>query len=137
MKKTNWMLMMLAVAALSSCAGSSPEQQEAERMAQATDECLANPELAKTWGDCNVKTTIYDRMDRIMRCQTEHGSKTRDSIEFELELNAKGLPRRVNALSNANKNVALENCLKKEMMKMKFATPPKGVKPVIQFPYRN
>ncbi len=122
---------------LISCASSSPEVEDSERLAEATDSCLADPQLAKAWGDCNVKTTIYDRMDVIMACQTQHGSGKRDSIQFEIEVNAKGGVKKVGATNNLNKNLPLESCLKKEIEKMKFAAPPKGVKPVIQFPYRN
>jgi hypothetical protein len=122
---------------LISCAASNPESEDSERRAEATDSCLADPEQAKSWGDCNVKTTIYDRMDVIMACQTKHGSSVRDSIQFEIEVNAKGGVKKVGAVSNQNKNLALESCLKKEIAKMKFAAPPKGAKPVIQFPYRN
>jgi hypothetical protein len=133
MKKL-FLLLPLFLIACSSAPSESPEE---ETLAQATDECLANPKLAKSWGECNVKSTIYDRMDVIMGCQTKHGIGKRESIQFLIEVKPNGGVKKVSANKNENKNQLLEDCLKVEIGKMKFASPPKGVKPVINFPYRN
>lgn len=135
-----WPLALVLLAtACSSTPMKSEEELIEEEAAAATDACLKDPALARSWGECNVKRTIFDRMDQIGACQKKHGKPAKPgdvSGAMLLTIHLKQDGRVQNVKAEQSKNKPLEACLGKEISKLKFASPPKGVKPVIYFPYQ-
>lgn len=132
-------LSLLSLLFLAACASQPSVQEQEEAAAKATDECLADSALAKEWGECNVKRTIYDRMEAIGACQRkfQKGSAKGDTLMLKIRVRPNGSVRDVRADENVRPvNKPLEACLAKEIGKLKFAAPPKGVKPIIYFPYQ-
>jgi len=127
--------LLLLLAACSSTPEVTDEEQAAQVAAEATDQCLANPALAKAWGECNVKATIFGRMEGIGACQMKHG-KNNASMMLKISVRPNGRVKGVRAEDGAAKNRPLEKCLAAEISRLHFAAPPKGVKPVIYFPYQ-
>jgi hypothetical protein len=124
--------LFLTLTLLTACAG--PEtREEAPPAPTSTDACLANPALASEWGECNVKTTIYDNMEKLRSCQSK-GTTGGATLMLKIQVTANGHVRRVRPESGGPRNRALETCLKQALATVKFAPPPKGVKPVIYFP---
>jgi hypothetical protein len=128
---------------LSSCAWLQPkaaeQQKQAEAAVAATDECLEHPELAKKWGECNVKSTIFSRKDGIEACRKKFLKQPMpgSALVMRIRVQRSGQVRDVTADTSAMpQNIALERCLSKEISLLRFAPPPKGVKPVIFFPYQ-
>lgn len=117
-----------------SCASSPPTEEElAQEKAQATNECLSNPEMARTWGECNVKATIFSRKEEIAKCQAKH-SKASQTMMLKISLQPSGKVKGVKAENGSAKNRRLENCLKQAMRNLQFAAPPSGATPTIMFP---
>lgn len=116
---------------LFSCAGSKPESEEETVPGIGAEACLEKPELAKAWGECNVKKTIYDRRVQIASCVKENKGK-KESV-LNLKLQPDGKVKEVEFEESAKYKRAVP-CLKKEFSKLKFAAPPKGVNPVIMYP---
>lgn len=124
--------LFLALIVLSACSSSEPREEEAPAETS-TDACLANPARAAEWGECNVKKTIYDNMDKLRACQSK-GSTGGATLMLKIQVNPTGHVRRVRPESGGPRNRPLEACLKRVFTTVKFAPPPKGVKPVIYFP---
>jgi len=129
------------VFALTACATSpeKPAEVDAAAAAQATDTCLSNPALAEQWGECNVKHTIYGSRAAIAACQAKFAkaSKTGGVLMMKIRIKPDGFVKEVAADDSvypANKK--LEACLAREIGKLRFAKPPKGVKPVVYYPYQ-
>lgn len=129
-------LFFLALFALTACSTTPSEPSEAE-LAEATDECLSNPKLARAWGECNVKSTIYQGSDGIARCQKAHAKANSETLMLKIRLKQDGKVNKVWAEEGTAKNKPLEGCLRKEISKLQFAAPPKGVDPVIYFPFQQ
>lgn len=128
--------LLLLLTACSTTPSGTEEELDAQA-AEATDQCLANPELAKTWGECNVKKTIFSRMSAIGDCQMKHvKSPGQEALMLKIRLKANGKVRDVKAEDGTAKNRGLEKCLSQEISKLQFAAPPKGVSPVIYFPFQ-
>jgi hypothetical protein len=125
----------LSILILASCSA-APVQDEETRAAEATDQCLANPELSREWGECNVKKTLFDNKEAIAGCQQRFG-KSGESIMLQIRLRPDGRVRSVEAEEGRPRNRNLERCLFREISKLRFAAPPAGVKPVVYFPLQN
>jgi hypothetical protein len=95
----------------------SPEEQKA---AAHTDECLDNPELAKSWGDCNVKSILYQASSKLEKC-----GKGAGTVNFELRVKADGTVKSAKALGQKGKHVS---CLGHVLQGLKFARPGNDVK---------
>ena len=119
------------------CSSTPTEQKTEEQAAEATDRCLANPELAKEWGECNVKTSLFAQKEGIGKCQSQFSKNPSQTMMLKIRLKPDGSVRRVKAEEGGPKNRNLERCLSKVVEKIRFASPPKGVKPVIYFPTQN
>ena len=121
------------------CASAPATVERDEKQAAATDACLANPALAKRWGECNVKRVIYDHAKELGACQAQNGAEAKegDTLMLKIRLRPDGKVRDVRAdPSVRSPNRALEACLARTIVRLQFAAPPKGVKPVIYFPYQ-
>lgn len=130
-------LSLIALLSLAACSSTPSAEDQAEKAAEATDECLANPEMAKSWGECNVKTTIFQRAGGIGQCQAKHGKAKGETLMLKISLKKSGKVSKVWAEDGTARNKPLESCLSKEISSLQFATPPKGVKPVIYFPFQQ
>jgi hypothetical protein len=130
-------LSLFALLSLAACSTAPTAQEQEEKAAEATDLCLANPAMAKTWGECNVKTTIFQRAEGIGQCQTKHGKAKGETLMLKIRLKQNGKVRNVWAEDGSAKNKPLEKCLSKEISRLQFAAPPKGVNPVIYFPFQQ
>lgn len=133
----NRALSLIALLSLAACSTTPSAEKEAEQAAEATDECLANPAMAKSWGECNVKTTIFQRADGIGQCQSKHGKAKGETLMLKIRLKQNGKVKNVLAEDGSAKNKPLEKCLSQEISKLQFAAPPKGVNPVIYFPFQQ
>lgn len=133
-----WPLLLLILAA---CSGTQDEiltDSEAEAEARATQECLENPELSREWGECNVKKTIYNRMPRIRNCYQKQASAKYDfrgDLILKIRVFPSGKVREVKVEEGSLKNKMLSSCLVREISRLRFAKPPKGINPVIYFPF--
>jgi hypothetical protein len=133
--------LLMSLLLLPACA-TSPEKKAAEEAAaaaEATDKCPANPKLAEEWGECNVKRTIYSRMAAIGVCQRTYakGSRPGDALVLKIRIKPDGSVRDVKADDSVHPtNKKLEACLAKEIGRLRFAKPPRGVKPVVYYPYQ-
>mgnify|MGYP000296530476 CR=1 FL=1 len=56
---------------------------------------------------------------------------------LKIRLKPNGKVRNVHADNGSARNPALEKCLSKEISQLQFAAPPKGVQPVIYFPFQQ
>lgn len=130
------LLSFALVFALLSCS-SQKEISEEEKLAMATDACLEDIEASATWGECNVKRTIYDRAEELQQCEDLAGKLKKQDRPMVLQIHVRpnGKVKQVKADPNGFQNPPLEACLAKEISKLRFAAPPKGAKPVINFPY--
>jgi len=130
--------LLFLLSACTTTPSATEEEIEAQIAAEATDQCLANPELAKDWGECNVKKTIFSRMDAISQCQMRHAkASSADAMMLKIRLRTNGKVRDVKAEQGKAKNKNLETCISKVIAKLQFAAPPKGVSPVIYFPIQQ
>jgi hypothetical protein len=130
--------LLLLLSACTTTPSGTEEEVDAQIAAEATDHCLANPELAKAWGECNVKKTIFSRMDAIGQCQMKHSkADSKDAMMLKIRLRPNGRVKDVRAEEGKAKNRGLEKCLSSVISKLKFAAPPKGVSPVIYFPFQQ
>jgi hypothetical protein len=130
-------LSFLALLSLAACSTTPSAEEQAEQAAQATDECLANPGLAKGWGECNVKSTIFQRAEGIGQCQAKHSKAKGETVMLKIRLKPNGKVRKVWADEGTARNKPLEACLAKEISGLQFSAPPKGVNPVIYFPFQQ
>lgn len=119
---------------LTSCSGSETRQEEAA--AASTDACLADSNLSQEWGECNVKRTIYDNLEKLRSCQDKHVTKSSagTTMMLKISLRNNGKVKNVRPEQGSVRNRPLESCLSKAFARVKFAAPPQGVKPVIYFP---
>ncbi|MCO5143692.1 MAG: hypothetical protein M9962_11435 [Oligoflexia bacterium] len=128
------LIALLSIVFLASCAGSSSvENDELAKEQKHTDECLENPELAQEWGSCNVKSVIYKRLNQFERCLGKKRGNTRLLIEMQLYQN--GNVRGVKVLEGKFSSKAEERCMRAQLMRLRFAKPPKGQQPVITLPF--
>jgi TonB family protein len=132
-------LILFSLFLLTACSGTKAEidQEEAREAAAATDQCLTNPALARDWGECNVKATIYDRIEALDACDRQHGRKAKGAMILKIRVTPQGRVKDVKADDSGVKNPPLEKCLGRVIAKMKFAPPPRGVQPLIYFPFQR
>ena len=130
-------LFVLSFALLAACASSPSREQQDAKLAESTDQCLADPNLAKVWGECNVKSVIYQRSDGIAQCQSKFAQSQGGTLMLKIRLKPNGKVRRVWPENGTARNKNLEKCLSTEIAKLQFAAPPKGVDPVIYFPFQQ
>ncbi len=124
---------------LFACAAPTPERAteapaEEKHSAADTDRCLDNPELARTWGDCNVKHTVYLEADTFAKCR-KTAPTAKGTVNFQLRVKADGSVRSAKALGEKGNKGKLVACLSRAMKKLQFAAPPKGKEPTITVPY--
>lgn len=123
----------LSFAACSS-SPSGPDIDETENAAPSTDECLAKPALAETWGECNVKKALFNRAEQIQSCHQKSKMRAGGTLMLKITVRPNGRVRSVRPEEGGPRNKALEKCLGKALSDLRFARPPEGVKPVIYFP---
>lgn len=123
-------LLLSTLLIFTACASSPPPAEKEE--AGSIDNCLAHPELADAWGECNVKKTIYDNLPRIRSCV--ENSKSKGTMMLKISLKPNGAVKSLRPEAGGPRNKLLEKCLSRAFNRVKFATPPAGVKPVIYFP---
>lgn len=134
-------VLLLSFLVLPACASVDLEkkhEEEAAAAAEATDTCIANPALAQKWGECNVKSTIYNSRAAIGACQRRFAKEKASgaALMLKIRIGAEGAVKDVtvdDSVHPANKR--LESCLTREIRKLRFAAPPKGVKPIVYYPY--
>jgi hypothetical protein len=125
---------------LVACSSSTPTPERAangtpqEKQAAArTDQCLDNPELAKSWGDCNVKNTVYMASSQLEKCR-KNSPGAHATVNFELHILPDGKVKSANLLgAKHNKHT---NCLARVFQKLQFAPPPNGYDATITVPYQ-
>lgn len=115
---------------LFSCAGK--QEIESEEPMVGAETCLENPEMAKDWGECNVKKTIYDAKEKITSC-TKSSKLNRETV-LKIKLHNNGRVKEVLLEDALEKNKKISQCLHREISKLKFAPAPQGVKPIIMYP---
>jgi hypothetical protein len=135
-----WPLLLFPIL-LSACA-STPDsilsENEAEAQAEATKECLSDAELGNDWGECNVKKTLFSRMTKIRACYAKDSNKKYDfhgDLILKIHVFPNGKVKETKVEEGSLKNKMLSTCLVKEISRMRFARPPKGIHPVIYFPF--
>lgn len=137
MRVLSLLCLSLLLVACSSTKDEILTEEQEEAQAAATEECLEHPELAKGWGECNIKRTIFDRIPQIRACY-EKGSKNFDfhgDLILKIRVRPTGKVRDVKVEEASLKNKMLSSCLVKEIGKLQFAKPPKGINPVIFYPF--
>lgn len=132
-------LFVLPLLALSACS-STPERAEdaaptEQQAADNTDKCLDNPELAKSWGDCNVKHVLFDEAGSLASCRKLAPKAKAGALNFELQVKKDGSVKYARA-KPSSKYPKLEGCIVRVMKRLKFAAPPEGKEPVITVPYQ-
>lgn len=123
MHRTLYLILALGIIG---CAGSPTDDEEV-----GAETCLENPALAKKWGECNVKKTIYDRRKKLDAC-VKYTKQPQESI-LKIKLFANGKVQNVVFEDSLGEKKSAK-CLKREFLKMKFAPPPSGVNPTIMYP---
>ncbi len=125
-----WFFLFLA---LTACA-SSPETED-DAPSASTASCLNDPALSEAWGECNVKSTIYKSMGKITSCfHAKKKASPPGEMLLTLRLQSNGKVEHVHLDQGLEKDKDLSKCLKRELAGLRFASPPKGVKPVIYYP---
>jgi hypothetical protein len=130
---------MLPLLALLSCS-SSPERvadsPAPEKMAAiSTDKCLDNPELSRTWNDCNVKHILFSEAASLAACRKLAPRAKAGALNFELQVKKDGHVKYARA-NPRSKYPKLEGCIVRILKRLQFATPPLGKEPVIMVPYQ-
>jgi len=130
---------LFSVLALSACSSSTERASEAPLSEQEasvnTDACLDNPELSRSWGDCNVKHTLFLEADGLAACRKLAPKAKAGSLNFELQVKSDGKVRNAKARPKS-KFPKLEACIVKVMKRLQFAAPPSGKEPVITVPFQ-
>jgi hypothetical protein len=129
----------LPVVLLAACSSSTPDHEssapisEKEAAAQ-TDSCLDNPDLSRSWGDCNVKHTVYLESAALAKCR-KNAPHAKGSVVFELRVKGDGHVKNAKVVSGGG-NGKLVACLQNVMKQLQFASPPKGKEATITVPYQ-
>jgi hypothetical protein len=126
---------------LTACSSSAPTPERAagapdeeQQAAAHTDACLDNPELARRWGDCNVKHTVYLASADLEKCRGKSPGAN-GTVSFELRVAGDGSVKSAKALGGAKgKHTA---CVAKAFRKLRFAPPPRGKAVTITVPYQS
>jgi hypothetical protein len=135
-------IILLAPLLLFACSGSTPpppperaaDANAADQAAAAqTEQCLDNPELAKTWGDCNVKSTVYLASEQLGKCRVA-SPKAKGTVSFQLRIKPDGTVKSARALGG--KHGKHTSCVARVFRKLKFAPPPQGKEAPITVPYQ-
>ena len=124
---------------LAACSSSTPDRAvdspAAEKAAASnTDKCLDNPDLSRTWGECNVKQALYSQSAAFAKCR-KADPEAKGIVNFELKVKADGHVKNAKAV-NGEKNGKLVACLARAMKKLQFAATPKGKDATITVPYQ-
>jgi outer membrane biosynthesis protein TonB len=131
-----YLLPFLALAACSSAPERATEAPQTEQQAaDNTDKCLDNPELARTWGDCNVKHVLFDESGSLSSCRKLAPKAKSGALTFELQVKKDGSVKYARA-KPSSKYPKLEGCIVRVMKRLKFAAPPEGKEPMITVPYQ-
>lgn len=130
------LLTVFALVSLAACSSSTPDRatdapKDQQEAAERTDHCLDNPELAKAWGDCNVKHTLFLESAALAKCRKSN-LKAKGTVNFQLHIAKDGHVKSVKPLGGSGKHTS---CVTKVMRGLQFAAPPAGKEPVITIPY--
>lgn len=125
---------------LGACATSDRVLTEAQKKQEeeATKNCLKNPDKARTWGECNQKKVVHNRIPQIRRCYEQ---KLGEEMQFEgdvvlrFRVYKSGRVRDVRIDQGSLKNKFVSDCLLKETAKVRFAAPPEDYGNVVYFPF--
>lgn len=133
------LLVCLLPMLLFACSSSNPERAahgtaEEVRNAKNTDTCLDHPEMAAKWGECNVKSTLFNSSDAFAKCR-KAGGKATGSVNFELSVRGDGTVKSAHAQAN-DQNPRLISCVRRAMKRLKFAPTPEGKDAKITVPYQ-
>jgi hypothetical protein len=130
------LLSLLLAGCSSSAPAPTPERadgapSEEKKAASSTDACLDNPELAKSWGECNVKNTVFGAGPELEKCR-KASPKAKGAVSFELHIAPNGSVKRAKALgAHHGKHTS---CVAKVLQKLQFAPPGKDA--TITVPYQ-
>jgi TonB family protein len=133
-------LACLPVLLLVACSSSEPTPERAEtappaeqQAAAKTDACLDNPDLARSWGECNVKQTVYLASDQLARCRSPK-QHPKGTVNLELKVKADGHVRSARVVNGRHGKITA--CVARVMKSLRFAPPPKGKEATITVPYQ-
>ena len=127
-------------ALITACSSNQPAPERSEsappeekHAASQTDQCLDNPELSRSWGECNVKHTVYLASDQLEKCRKANPS-AKGTVNFDLRIKADGKVK--SAKPEGGKHGKHTACVAKVLRKLQFASPPKGKEATISVPYQ-
>jgi hypothetical protein len=130
-------LPFLAFILLASCSSSEPKlnsDSSASGQSQAsklTDSCLDNPELAKAWGECNVKSTVFQASEKLEKCRLANLDAS-TTVNYEIKILGNGKVKSVKPLGGRHGKHT--NCVSRVFRKLQFAAP--GKESIITVPYQ-
>lgn len=128
--------LLVSFAACSSSPDTAPDAPTEEQQAAIdTDVCLDNPDLARQWGECNVKHTLFLAGGDLAKCRRLAPKAKSGALNFQVQVKRDGSVGFAKA-SPKSRFSKLEACISKVMKKLKFARPPAGTEPVITVPYQ-
>ena len=137
MRALSLLLPLLFLAACSSSPATpdnaGPAASSDQQAADKTDQCLDNPELARAWGDCNVKNTVFQASGLLAKCRKANPNAT-GTVSFELRIQPDGKVKSAKALGG--KHGKLTACVSRVFRKLQFAQPPQGAEATITVPYQ-
>jgi hypothetical protein len=129
---------LLPLFLLAACSSSPPAPEHADsandseqKAAARTDQCLDNPELAKSWGDCNVKNTVFSASAQLEKCRKAY-PEAKGTVSFELHVLPDGHVKSAKALGGHHGKHT--TCVSRVFRKLQFAPPAKDA--VITVPYQ-
>lgn len=136
------LLALSCIFLLSACSSEplvvSPEENSAAPKQEQHQDCAANPELAKQWGQCNVQKRIAEKIPDIKACydkQLKKDDQLHGGLVLKILLKNNGKVRVVKILEGSLQNKFLSDCLISNIRKIQFAKPPKGEEAAIVLPF--
>ena len=106
---------------------SAPPQDESKK----TDQCLDNPNLAKEWGECNVKYTVFRASDALGKCR-KASPAAKGTVSYEVKIKADGHVKSVKRVTGPNNKHT--TCVWRVFRHLQFAAP--GKEATITVPYQ-
>jgi len=128
-------LYLFALFAFSACSSSEPKLEEAsspeKQAASKTDKCLDNPELAKAWGECNVKNTVFEASEKLEKCRRANPGAT-GTVNYEVKILSGGKVKSVKPMGGQHGKHTV--CVSRVFRQLQFAAPGKDA--TITIPYQ-
>ena len=128
-----WFAVLLLAACSSTPERAEHSAPEEKKAASQTDQCLDNPDLARSWGDCNVKQTVFLASTDLAACR-KASPAAKGTLNLELRIKGDGFVKSAKAVSGPKGK--LSACVAKVMKKLRFAPPPNGKTAKINVPYQ-